>query len=101
MKEHLKFIETYKELEKECRDNDFDIKNIEEELSDDDGNRLRMCRYFRNFIQHVKGYESFLTITPDMQKFLEKQLNDYRLKDDVVKKHLTKSNTYYCEPSEK
>ena len=96
-----KFIDTYKELEKECRAKEKDIKDYEDELAEDVSAKLRMCRYFRNYIQHYKGYEKFLSITPDMQSFLEKTLKNVVEADDIVKKHLIGVKAISCDLNDK
>ena len=95
------FINTYKELEKECRDNNIEVKDLEDSLSEDESNKLRMCRYFRNFIQHTKNYDKFLTINPGMQTYIQKTLDEYKTKDDTVKKHLIKLPSISCELKDK
>ena len=95
------FINAYKELEKECRENNIEVKDLEDKLPEDESNKLRMCRYFRNFIQHVKGYETFLNITPGMQSFLNKTLNDYINKDDLVSSHIIKIANISCTLKDK
>lgn len=96
-----KFINTYKELEKELREENLDVKEYEGQLDEVNGDKLRMCRNFRNYIQHSKGYEKFLAITPDMQKFLENLLDEYKMRGDVVKKHIIKISNISCGLNDK
>lgn len=90
------FISLYKKLECLCRDRNLEIKVYESQLNEADMNRLRMCRYFRNFIQHNEDYESYLFITKEMYDFLKEIYNKLLLSGDVIKKHMVKIDKYSC-----
>lgn len=90
VKTHDRFIETYKTIEstiREVYDNipEASFKWYEDQQTDVEyANKLRLCRNIRNFIQHNKGYETFIEIAPEMQFFLEKVLLDLKLKKGIA-----------------
>ena len=73
MKEHDKFISTYKEIENLVRNicQDSSPMIYLEEKYESEAQKIRLCRIIRNYIQHNNDYESYIKITPSLQKFLE------------------------------
>lgn len=84
-----KFLELYKEYEGLLRLQGFDPKDVEDKSEGPDGDRLRMCRLFRNYFAHVAD-PGFLEAGDKMQKFLEARVQALKLQGDVVRKHLKK-----------
>ncbi len=103
MTQREKFLNTYKDYETLVRASGLDPKEIEDELAGSgnvDGDRLRMCRLFRNYFSHVNDL-AFLEPTAKMMSFLEKKVRVLQEKGDVVKKHLRKPDVAMCMESEK
>jgi hypothetical protein len=90
LKTHDRFIEVYKSIESIIRELYPDIPEASFKWYEDQqtnieySNKLRLCRNIRNFIQHNKGYETFIDVTPEMQFFIEKVLLDLKLKKGIA-----------------
>lgn len=95
MKEHDQFITTYKNIEilikqhYEIPDNISPIKYYEDVICKDNqiNSKLRLCRNIRNYIQHEEDYNSFITISLEMQKFLDKLYSYLLNESDTVEKN--------------
>ena len=96
MKMHDKFIETYKELESAVRNEFENVRAYEESLPDEDAKKLQICRIIRNYIQHNADYEKFISISPDMQSFLESQVYKVRCLNGVLKDAMLSVAKYGC-----
>lgn len=94
-KNHDKFIEIYKELERILPTQ---VRDYEETLSEDDKNRLRLCRMLRNYIQHQKDYESFVAITDGMISFVSEVVRKEKLKDGCAKDHMVSAAKFGIMP---
>ena len=94
-KTHEKFIEKYKELENIL---DMPVREYEYSLttegSDEDAEKLRLCRYFRNYITHNADYEKMVSITPGMQEFLDDLVYKQHFKNGILKDHMTTLTKY-------
>lgn len=67
------FINTYKTLENLLREKNPDTSVLEYEntLPAAEGDKLRICRQLRNYIQHHEDGEVFISISDNMIKFLK------------------------------
>lgn len=67
------FINTYKTLENLLREKSPDTSVLEYEntLPAAEGDKLRICRQLRNYIQHHEDGEVFISISDNMIKFLK------------------------------
>ena len=97
-KTHDTFIQKYKELE-DLLNNQKDyamgtglVRDYETVLAEDDpekAEKLKLCRWLRNYISHHSDYEKMIAITPAMQAFLDDIVNELHLKSGTVKDHMT------------
>lgn len=89
-KVHDNFIEKYKELETLLVY--VPVRDYEEQLTHEGlektAEKLRLCRYFRNYISHNPDYEKMLTITPEMQAFLDDMVRKIHLQSGIAKDHM-------------
>lgn len=89
-----KFLALYKEYEQLVRANNKDVKVLEDELDnagDFTGNRLRMCRQFRNYLVHTPD-PGFIEVSDKMYKFLSGYVAGMKSCGDVAKKHMKKAD---------
>lgn len=96
MKMHDKFIETYKELESAVRNEFESVRAYEESLPDEDAKKLQICRIIRNYIQHNADYEKFISISSDMQSFLESHVYKLRCLNGILKDAMLSVAKYGC-----
>ena len=87
MKVAEKFLSLYKEYESLMRDKGIDCKEYEDSTDEFTGNRLRMCRLFRNYLSHQND-SGFLDISAEQIKFLEQIIFSLKMENDVLKKHI-------------
>ena len=96
MKVHDNFIETYKELESLVREKYDSVRTYEETLQDEDSKKLQLCRIIRNYIQHNSDYESFISISPGMQSFLDDLVYSLHCKNGILKDHMQSIAKFGC-----
>lgn len=87
MKKQEQFLSLYREYETLVRDKGQDCKDIEDKSDDLTGNRLRMCRNFRNYLSHQND-PGFLEVSDVQIKFMQKRIADLKNGEDILKKHL-------------
>jgi hypothetical protein len=87
MKNTDKLLSLYKEYETILRDKSLDCKEAEDAADDLTGARLRMCRLFRNYLSHQND-PGFLDVSDTMVKFIEGKVTEFKMAEDVLKKHL-------------
>ena len=95
-----KFLALYKEYEGLLRSMNMDSKEVEDAQLEQDANRLRMCRQFRNYFAHVQD-PGFLEPTKKMFDFLQKRTDVLKMNGDIVKKHLKKPECCILRPADK
>jgi len=98
------FLEKYKGVESCLRAQQIDMKSYEESLPEADSQKLRMCRNLRNYAAHNDGFRTFLSISDEMIKFLDKIDKDVKKNISTVKEYMDKScvvshNTTFAEAS--
>lgn len=91
MKQHDEFIEKYKELEKLL---DVSVREFEESLSEEDSQKMRLCRLLRNYIQHNADYEKIISISPGLQSYLDIVVTNLHRKNGVLKEHMISATKY-------
>lgn len=91
MKTHDAFIGKYKELEKLL---DVPVREYEESLSEEDSQKIRLCRILRNYIQHNADYEKIIAISPGLQSYLNSVVDDLHKKNGILKDHMTSASKY-------
>lgn len=84
-----KLLSSYKDYESLVRDTGRDPKEVEDQAPELEGQRLRMCRLFRNYLSHVND-PGFLEPTAKMTGFLARRVTELKMAGDVAKKHLKK-----------
>lgn len=84
-----KLLNAYKDYESLVRDSGRDPKELEDQAPELEGQRLRMCRLFRNYLSHVND-PGFLEPTAKMTGFLARRVTELKMAGDVTKKHLKK-----------
>ena len=95
-----KFLSLYREYESLVRDKGMDCKDFEDKADDFTGNRLRMCRQFRNYLSHQND-PGFLDVSSSQLKFLEKMITDLVSEHDILKKHVKSPSVSICNPTDK
>lgn len=85
----------YREYEGLVRDAGYDVKFFEDGMDSVMGDRMRMVRQFRNYLSHHND-PGFLEPTDRMIAFLNKQLTDWKMRGDVVKKHVKSVSYSMC-----
>lgn len=89
------FLALYKEYEQLLRNAGQDPKEEENAVyavSAAQGDRLRMCRQFRNYFAHSND-PLFLEPTGQMMAFMESTVYALRMQTEVANKHLTRPAT--------
>lgn len=94
-----KLLAQYKTYENLVRDAGFDPKVLEDQMDELTSNQMRMIRLFRNFLSHNEA-PGFLEPTDKMLDLLDKQVHDWVMKGDVVKKHLKTVAAAVCDEKE-
>lgn len=91
MKPHDIFIEKYKELESllTCP-----VREYEESLEENESQKIRLCRFLRNYIQHNADYEKIVSIAPGLQSFLEDFVDKLHRQKGIIKDHMTSATKY-------
>ena len=87
-----KFLNLYKDYETCMREKGIDCKDYEESVDDLMGNRLKICRIFRNYLSHNND-KSFLDVSENQIRFLEKLVAKLKQEKDILKKHVKTSGT--------
>lgn len=100
MKNTDELLSLYREYETLMRDKGLDCKEFEDKADDATGNRLRMCRLFRNYLSHQND-PGFLEVSDTQIKFLRAQVEVLKYEDDVVKKHLKTVISGTCTEKDK
>lgn len=99
MNYNSKFLDLYREFEGVLRNQNVDYKDIESNSESDIRDKLTICRQMRNYLTHCNN--TFLSISDEQIKFLTEIIKEYRLKDDVCKKHLRTAASFCCKPTDK
>lgn len=94
------FLSLYKDYEQLLRADGIDPKEREDSAEPVVGDRLRMCRQFRNYLSHVQD-PGFLEPTTKMLDFLANEVNDLKSAGDIAKKHLKKPDTCMVQETDK
>ena len=83
------FLATYREYESIIRNNyGLDAREFEDHFTTPLGtSRIRTCRQFRNYFVHENN-PGFLEVTPEMYEFLAGVVEELKMKNDILKKHL-------------
>ena len=89
------FLSTYKEFETLLRELGLDYKEIEDQTTEVNRNRMRILRMMRNFLSHNDD-DDFVTANDTQIEYLRYLINLYRLKGDIVKKHTKTLHTGAC-----
>ena len=80
MSELEKFLEKYKRLfglvHRIYRNNPYAYT---EHLDTETQNKMNFCRHFRNYCQHNADFRTFVSVTPDMVRFLDTQIRELSL----------------------
>lgn len=100
MTKQEKFLNLYKDYETLVRSAGQDPKLLEDTMDEVRGGRMRQCRLFRNYMSHNND-NGFLEPTDAMMKFLESEVLDWKMRGDVVKKHLKSAAQSICSPKDK
>lgn len=100
MKNTDALLALYREYETLMRDKGLDCKEFEDKSDDVTGNRLRMCRLFRNYLSHQND-PGFLEVSDAQVKFLKDQVEMLKYEDDVVKKHIKTVAAGTCSEKDK
>lgn len=96
-----KFLALYKDYETLVRMNgDVNPKDLEDSMPEDEGNRMRLCRQFRNYLSHNND-PGFIEPTDKMIKFLTDKNETLTMQEDVAKKHIKTAAASICEENEK
>ena len=92
MKSHELFLETYKKIEQTLTKDSTTVQDYEEMLikegRKEDSDKLRFCRTTRNFLSHQSDAMSFISISDNMQTFLEYILYQLDVKSIPVRKKM-------------
>ncbi len=92
MKSHELFLETYKKIEQTLTKDSTTVQDYEEMLikegRKEDSDKLRFCRTIRNFLSHQSDAMSFISISDNMQTFLEYILYQLDVKSIPVRKKM-------------
>ena len=92
MSNNTEFLKVYKQYESLLREQQIDIKTVEDSSDDKTSNRLRICRQLRNYLSHNDD-NSFIDISDAQLKFMTGLYNRELMKGDVVKKHVKSPNS--------
>ena len=92
MKNHELFLETYRKIEQALNKDSTTVQDYEEMLikegRKEDSDKLRFCRTTRNFLSHQSDAMSFISISDNMQTFLEYILYQLDVKSIPVRKKM-------------
>ena len=77
-----KLLSSYKDYESLVRDTGRDPKEVEDQAPELEGQRLRMCRLFRNYLSHVND-PGFLEPTAKMTGFLARRVTELKMAGDA------------------
>ena len=89
-----KFLEAYKRLENELRDEGISVLDYENSLEDKVvQEQLKLCRICRNYMAH--NDMKFIIATKNMISFLEKLAAKIRLQSQLVKNEMKKTKPAY------
>lgn len=94
-----KLLAQYRVYENLVRTAGFDPKTLEDSMDETKSNEMRMVRMFRNFLSHNQ-VPGFLEPTDKMLAFLDKEVQEWTMRGDVVKKHLKTPAAAVCEEKE-
>ena len=87
-----KFLEAYKQLDIELKEQGQSVLDYENSLSDGtDKERLKLCRITRNYLSHQD--KKFVTCSKEMIKFIEDLTLQIRRKSHTVKDELIRQKT--------
>lgn len=87
MSNNTEFLKVYKQYESLLREQQIDIKTVEDSSDDKTSNRLRICRQLRNYLSHNDD-NGFIDISDEQLKFITGLYNRELMKGDIVKKHV-------------
>jgi len=85
-----KLLSLYRTYEGLVRDSGQDPKSLEQEMEGGLGGQMTMIRQFRNYLSHVSD-PGFLEPTDNMIAVLDGQVREWKMRGDVVKKHVKAS----------
>lgn len=91
-----KLLNLYKSYESLVRDSGADVLETEDQLPELESNQMRLVRQIRNFLSHNKA-PGFVEPTDKMLTFLEGQVIGWRMRGDVVRKHLKTPAASVCD----
>lgn len=94
------FLNVYRTYEQLVRADGRDPKELEDNATGPDSDRLRMCRLFRNYLSHVSD-PGFLDPTDRMLRFLSSQVDAMKSAGDTVKKHIKKPEACILQETQK
>ncbi len=100
MKKEEEFIAVYKEYENTVREQGKDPKEHEETVDPSTQGRLRMLRYFRNYLVHQSD-PGFITVNDAQIKFLKEYTFQLKSRDDIVKKHIKSASAATCQSTDR
>lgn len=93
-----KFLEAFKNLENELRNDNMTVLDYENSLKDaNTQEKLKLCRITRNYLSHQDT--KFITASRDMIDFLNKLTSEIRLKSHTVKDEMKRVKTIYATES--
>lgn len=93
-----KFLNSYKDYETTLRANGIDPKEYEDTADELTSNRLRISRQMRNYMSHQND-PGFLEPSDLQIKFLDQQVKQLTMADDIAKKHVKKN--LVCKDADK
>lgn len=94
------FLDLYRTYEQLLRADGHDPKEMEDLMAGQDGERLRMCRQFRNFLSHVSD-PGFIDPSEKMLRFMTDQVNTMKTAGDIVKKHIKRPDACIIREDQK
>lgn len=100
MKSQERFLALYKEYELLLRDDDLEVRDVEDSLDGVNKGRLWLCRHVRNYLSHNNDL-SFFEPSQQMLAFLEDKIKTHKLQKDVAKAHLKSLATAACTDKDK
>lgn len=85
MNNNKEFMNKYKELETELRDQNLDYLELENQSENSIQNKMRVCRIMRNYMAH-NAETNFVQISDAQLEFINDILSDIKAKTDTAKK---------------
>ena len=85
MNNNKEFMNKYKELETELRDQNLDYLELENQSENSIQNKMRVCRIMRNYMAH-NAETNFVQISNAQLEFINDILSDIKATTDTAKK---------------